>query len=77
MSAHNVVKEHVFTSAKGNREGLLAVLCQLAWMIGLASLAVVAVTGQFPWFLLSLGVVLFFSSCMPLRQIRQKTRSSS
>ena len=66
------VTNHELVAREGNMEGLLSVLCRLVWMIGLASLVVVGVSGQFPWFLVSLAVVLSASACMALRQNRQR-----
>jgi hypothetical protein len=42
--------------------------CMMAGMLVLAAGAIALISGQPPWFLLPLGVVLFFASCMPWRR---------
>ncbi|MEA3276417.1 MAG: hypothetical protein U9Q81_14240, partial [Pseudomonadota bacterium] len=37
-------------------------------ILALATIAVVVVGGHFPWFLLPLGIFLFFASCLPWRR---------
>lgn len=47
---------------------LRALLCPLLGILALATIAVVTVSGQFPWFLLALGPIAFFASCLPWKR---------
>ena len=47
---------------------LLSVLCPVFCILALGAVAIIAVSGQFPWFLVPLSVFLFFASCMPWRR---------
>ena len=47
---------------------LLSVLCPVLGILALGAVAIIAVSGQFPWFLLPLSVFLFFASCLPWRR---------
>ncbi len=47
----------------------------LAYMLSLAALAVVAITGQFPWFMVTLAGGAAIASAVPTRRIMQSTRS--
>jgi len=47
---------------------LLSVLCPVLGILALGAVAIIAISGQFPWFLLPLGVFLFFASCLPWRR---------
>jgi hypothetical protein len=37
-------------------------------ILALGAVGIIAISGQFPWFLLPLGVFLFFASCLPWRR---------
>jgi hypothetical protein len=47
---------------------LLAVFCPLLGILAMAAVAVVVISGQFPWFLAPLAVFVFFGSCLPWRR---------
>jgi hypothetical protein len=59
------------SSAGASREDektLLSVFCPVLGILALGAVGIIAISGQFPWFLLPLGVFLFFASCLPWRR---------
>lgn len=47
---------------------LLSLFCPFLAILALAAIAVVVVSGQFPWFVIPLGVFVFFASCLPWKR---------
>lgn len=47
---------------------LLSVFCPFLGILALAAIGIVTISGQFPWFVLPLGVFVFFASCLPWRR---------
>jgi fatty acid desaturase len=47
---------------------LLTLFCPFLAILALAAVAVIVVSGQFPWFVLPLAVFFFFASCLPWKR---------
>lgn len=47
---------------------LLSVFFPILGILALAAIGVDLISGQFPWFFVSLGVFVFFASCLPWRR---------
>ncbi len=50
------------------QRAMLDVLGRTFFLLALGALAIVTVSGDFPWFLLPLGLFLFFGCCLSWRQ---------
>lgn len=52
---------------------LLSVFCPMLGILALATIGVVLISGQFPWFFLPLVVFVYFASCLPWKRPKQRS----
>jgi hypothetical protein len=55
-------------ASREDEKTLLSVFCPVLGILALGAVGIIAISGQFPWFLLPLGVFVFFASCLPWRR---------
>jgi len=58
------------------QKGMLEILGRTFFLLALGALAILVVSGDFPWFLLPLGLFLFFGCCLSWRLEPREGRPS-